>query len=144
MSANRQLILRSRPTGLLAVGDLQLTETPLPTLNEGQALARVKYLSIDPTMRVWMTADTYLPAVAIGEVMRAAGFAEVVESRHKDFKTGDKVVGLTGLQDYCVIDAEKRGSLRKIPPVPFLSDTAFLGVLGITRLTAYSGMVDIP
>src|SRR5260370_40065666 len=95
-------------------------------------------------MRVWMAIDSYLPAVAIGEVMRAFGFAEVVESRHKDFKKGDKVVGLTGLQDYCVIDAaDKRGSLQKIPPVPFLSDTAFLGVLGVTGITAYFGMTEI-
>ncbi len=143
-AANRQLILRSRPKGLLAPRDLELVETPLPAIQEGQALAKVKYLSIDPTMRVWMAHDTYLPAVAIGEVMRAIGLAEVVESRHKDFKKGDKVVGLTGLQDYCVIDsADKRGGLRKVPPIPFLSDTAFLGVLGATGLTAYFGMMDI-
>jgi NADPH-dependent curcumin reductase CurA len=141
---NRQLVLRSRPQGLLAPGDLQLVEAPLPSLTDGQALARVKYLSIDPTMRVWMAIDTYLPVVAIGEVMRAAGFAEVVESRHKEFKKGDKVVGLTGLRDYCVIDAaDKRGSFQKVPPIPFLSDTAFLGVLGFNGITAYFGMMEI-
>ena len=141
---NRQLILRSRPKGLCAPGDLQLIESPVPTIQDGQALAKVKYLSIDPTMRNWMAIDTYLPAVAIGEVMRAAGFAEVVESRHKEFKKGDKVVGLTGLQDYCAIDsAEKRTSLRKVPYIPLLSDTAFLGVLGVTGITAYFGMMDI-
>jgi NADPH-dependent curcumin reductase len=141
---NRQLVLRSRPKGLIAPGDLQLVETLLPTIQDGQALARVKYLSVDPTMRVWMAADTYLPAVGIGEVMRAAGLAEVVESRTKDFKKGDKVVGLTNLQDYCVIDpVEKRGSFRKVPPIPFISDTAFLGVLGVTGITAYFGMMDI-
>jgi NADPH-dependent curcumin reductase len=141
---NRQLILRSRPKGLCAPGDLQLVETSLPAITDGQALAKVKYLSIDPTMRVWMAVDSYLPAVAIGEVMRAAGFAEVVESRHKDFKKGDKVVGLTGLQDYCVTDpVEKRNRFQKVPPVPFISDTAFLGVLGITGITAYFGMMDI-
>ena len=141
---NRQLLLRSRPKGLLAPGDLQLVESQVPTINDGQALARVKYLSIDPTMRAWMAMDTYLPAVGIGEVMRAAGFAEVIESRHKDFKKGAKIVGLTGLQDYCVVDpAEKRNRFQKVPPIPFLSDTAFLGVLGITGITAYFGMMDI-
>jgi hypothetical protein len=141
---NRQLILRSRPKGLCAPGDLQLAETPLPTIQDGQALAKVKYLSIDPTMRVWMSVDSYLPVVPIGDVMRAAGLAEVVESRHKEFKKGNKVVGLAGLQEYCVIDAaDKRGSFRKVPPVPFLSDTAFLGVLGLTGVTAYFGMMDI-
>ena len=141
---NRQFRLQSRPKGLLAPGDLQLADTPLPAIKDGQALARVKYLSIDPTMLVWMTTDSYLPAVAIGGVMRAAGLAEVVESRHKDFKKGDKVVGLTGLQDYCVIDpADKRSRFQKVPPIPFISDAAFLGVLGLTGITAYFGMMDI-
>src|SRR5713101_2213072 len=107
-ATNRQLRLQSRPKGLLAPGDLQLSESPVPELKEGQALARVKYLSIDPTMRVWMAVDTYLPAVAIGDVMRAGGFAEVIESRHPQFKKGDKVVGLTGLQEYTVIDAQSK------------------------------------
>ena len=96
-TTNRQLRLQSRPKGLLAPGDLQLVESPVPELKDGQALARLKYLSIDPTMRVWMAADTYLPAVPIGEVMRALGFAEIIESRHPDYKKGDRVTGLTGL-----------------------------------------------
>src|SRR5215475_2898781 len=86
MSINRQLILQSRPRGLIAPGDLQLVEGPLLDLQDGQALARVKYLSIDPTMRVWMAMDSYLPAVAVGEVMRSFGFAEIIESRHPDYK----------------------------------------------------------
>src|SRR5712691_8677273 len=101
---NRQLNLKSRPQDLIAPGDLQLVEVPLSELKDGQALAKVKYLSIDPTMRVWMAVDTYLPAVAIGDVMRAFGFAEVVESRHPDYKKGDRVTGLTGLQEYAIID----------------------------------------
>ena len=91
-------------------------------------------------MRVWMAVDSYLPAVGIGDVMRAAGFAEVVESKSKEFKKGDKVVGLTGLQDYAVIDPNEKRGFQKVPNIPFLSDTAFLGVLGITGLTAFFGM----
>jgi NADPH-dependent curcumin reductase CurA len=138
--ANRQLRLQNRPKGLLAPGDLQLAESPVPELKGGQALAHVKYLSIDPTMRVWMATDSYLPAVAIGEVMRAAGFAEIVESRHPDYKKGDRVTGLTGLQEYLVIDASAKTFLQKVPKIPFVSDTVFLGVLGITGLTAFFGM----
>ncbi len=140
LTLNRQLRLQSRPKGLIAPGDLQLREAPLPELKDGQALARVKYLSIDPTMRVWMAGDSYLPAVAIGEVMRAFGFAEIVESRHPDYKKGDRVTGLTGLQDYVVVDASAKQSFQKVPKIPFVSDTVFLGILGINGLTAYFGM----
>lgn len=139
-STNHQLILQSRPKGMLAPGDLQLKETPLPELQEGQALARVKYLSIDPTMRIWMAMDSYLPAVAIGEVMRSFGFAEVVESRYPDYKKGDRVTGLTGLQDYALLDASTSHSFQKVPKVPFVSDTIFLGLLGVNGLTAFFGM----
>ena len=139
-TANRQLILQSRPKGMLAPGDLQLKETPVPELKDGQALARVKYLSIDPTMRVWMAVDSYMPAVAIGEVMRSGGFAEIIESRHPDYKKGDRVTGLTGLQEYLVIDASAKHPLQKVPKIPFVSDTVFLGVLGMNGLTAYFGM----
>ncbi len=137
---NRQLRLQNRPKGLLAPGDLQLVEEPVAPLSDGQALARVKYLSIDPTMRVWMAVDTYLPAVAIGEVMRAGGFAEIIESRHPNYKKGDRVTGLTGFQEYVIIDASAKNFFQKVPKIPFVSDTIFLGVLGMNGLTAFFGM----
>jgi NADPH-dependent curcumin reductase CurA len=139
-NTNRQLRLQNRPKGLLAPDDLQLAESPVPELKDGQALACVRYLSIDPSMRVWMVADTYVPAVAIGEVMRAFGFAEVVESRHPDYKKGDRVTGLTGLQEYVILDESAKRSFHKVPKIPFVSDTVFLGVLGINGLTAFFGM----
>src|SRR5215831_10156698 len=138
---NRQFILQARPQGMLAPGDLQLKEAALPELKDGQALARVTYLSIDPTMRVWMAMDSYLPAVGIGEVMRALGFAEIVESRHPDYKKGDRVTGTTGLQEYFVIDSRASQQLvQKVPKIPFVSDTVFFGTLGINGLTAFFGM----
>src|SRR5258708_16489542 len=143
-NVNRQWILRSRPKGLLAPGDLQLTEAPVPSPADGQALAKVKYLSIDPTMRNGMAdRHSYVPPVAMGEVMRAFGFAEVIESRHKDFKKGDKIVGLTGFQEYVIVDGTEKRPFQKVPPLPFVSDTAFLGVLGLNGLTAYIGMMEI-
>jgi NADPH-dependent curcumin reductase CurA len=140
----RQWKLVVRPTGLVAPTDLQLSESPFPTLQDGQALARVKYLSIDPTMRVWMSdIPQYMPPVALGDVMRSFGLAEIIESRHPDFKKGDKVSGLTGLQDFVLIDGKDIRSFQKLPSIPFLSDTNFLGLLGINGLTAYFGLLEI-
>src|SRR5277367_3184345 len=141
---NRQLLLQARPSGLCAPGDLQLSESPVPELQQGQALARVKFLSIDPTMRVWMAdRDNYLPKIPLGNVMRGFGLAEIVESKNPDFKKGDKAIGLVGLQEYVIITGNESRTFQKIPPIPFLSDSAFLGVLGITGLTAYFGMTEI-
>jgi NADPH-dependent curcumin reductase CurA len=143
-TTNQHWILHSRPTGLITPDILHLTESPIPTPSENHALARVKYLSIDPTMRVWM-ADfpQYMPPVQIGEVMRAFGLAEIVESRHPDYKKGDKVMGLTGLQEYVLITGNEKRPFHKLPNIPFLSDTNFLGTLGINGLTAYFGLLEI-
>jgi NADPH-dependent curcumin reductase len=143
-TANHHWILHSRPTGLITPEVLRLTESPIPAPAENQALARVKYLSIDPTMRVWM-ADfpQYMPPVQLGEVMRAFGLAEIIESRHPDYRKGDKVMGLTGLQEYVVITGNEKRAFHKLPNIPFLSDTNFLGTLGINGLTAYFGLLEI-
>jgi len=68
------------------------------------------------------------------------GFAEIVESKHPDFKKGDRVTGLTGFQEYLVIDASAKTFLQKVPKIPFVSDTVFLGLLGMNGLTAFFGM----
>ena len=141
---NRQWKLIRRPSGMLADGDLQLSESPLPSLTEGQALAKVLYLSIDPTMRVWMSdIPQYMPPVALGDVMRCIGLAQIVASRAKDFKQGDKIMGFTGLQQFVLVDTSQKQYFQKVPPLPFVSDSTFLGTLGVTGLTAYFGMMDI-
>jgi NADPH-dependent curcumin reductase len=143
-NTNRQWKLNARPKGLITPDVLQLFESPLLGLEEGQALARVKYLSIDPTMRIWMAdIPQYMPPVQLGEVMRSFGFAEIIESRHPDFKKGDKVTGLTGLQEFALISGKETRAFQKLPSIPFLSDTNFLNILGLNGLTAYFGLLDI-
>jgi NADPH-dependent curcumin reductase CurA len=68
------------------------------------------------------------------------GFAEIIESRHPDYKKGERVTGLTGLQEYVILDNSSKRSFQKVPKIPFASDTVFLGVLGINGLTAFFGM----
>jgi len=141
---NRQWILAARPHGLISPDVLQLKESPVPAPEDGQALARVKYLSIDPTMRVWMAdVPQYMPPVQLGEVMRSIGLAEIVESRHPDFKKGDKIMGLTGLQAFVLLTGKQPHTFQKLPSIPFLSDINFLGTLGANGLTAYFGLLDV-
>jgi len=143
-TTNHQWKLTSRPTGLITPDVLQLTESPIPSIEDGQALGRVKYLSLDPTMRIWMAdIPQYMPPVQLGDVMRAFGLAEIIESRHPDFKNGDKVMGLTGLQEYAIITGKESRAFQKLPSIPFLSDTNFLGTLGINGLTAYFGFLEV-
>jgi NADPH-dependent curcumin reductase CurA len=138
---SRQYLLVSRPTQQISSSDLQLTHHTIPALQENQALARVKYFSIDPTMRVWMSdIPQYMSPVAIGSVMRSLGLAEIVESRHPQLKPGDKITGLTGLQEYFVITNDEFRHFQKLPHPALEPDSLYLGLLGMTGCTAYFGM----
>ena len=102
---NAQCRLAARPVGLPKRTDWAFTEEPVSSPADGEFLVRVQYLSIDPAMRTWMNAGrSYVPPVQIGEVMRAAGIARVVESRHVDFAVGDEVYGVFGVQSYALSD----------------------------------------
>ncbi len=110
-------------------------------MGEGEALAKVRYLSIDPTIRTWMDdAPGYLPPIGIGEVVRSGGVVEIVESNSERYKPGDLAFGLTGWQEYVIADEGER-ALQILPAG--VSPTAALGVLGLNGVTAYYGMLDV-
>jgi len=141
-AVNRQFLLRTRPEGRVKRSDFDLVETPVPELGPDEALVRTLYLSLDPTNRVWMTdIEQYLPPVGIGEVMRGAGVGQVVASNSEQYPVGSLATGLTGWQDYFV--ASPQLPLTPLPEVPGVSPSAFLGVLGLTGITAYFGLLDI-
>ncbi len=139
---NRQWLLARRPKGMVKESDFEWREAPKPRPGDGEALVRTLYLSFDPTQRGWMEdRPSYMPPVAIGEPMRATGIGQIVESRTPDWKVGDFAQGLFGWQDYAVVRPGTLLAATKVPPgVPL---TWPLGVLGITGLTAYFGMLDL-
>jgi NADPH-dependent curcumin reductase CurA len=120
---------------------VRIEEEQMPSPGPGQALARVRYLSIDPTIRTWMDdGPGYLPPIGIDEVVRSSGVAEVLESNCDSYKPGQLVVGLTGWQDYVIADE----GARVMQPLPAgVSPTTALSVLGINGITAYFGLLDV-
>jgi NADPH-dependent curcumin reductase CurA len=140
--SNRRMLLASRPHGLADGETIRLeatTEVPEPA--DGEALVRVRYLSIDPTIRTWMDdAPGYLPPIGIGDVVRSGGIGEVVTSRSEAYREGDLVFGMTGWQEYALAD---EGANVMTPLPPGVDPTIALGVLGVTGMTAYFGLLDI-
>jgi NADPH-dependent curcumin reductase CurA len=137
---NRQFRLAARPVGMPKRSDWDLTTEPVPEPAEGQVLVKVMYLSLDPAMRGWMNEGrSYIPPVAIGEVMRAGGAGRVITSRHPAFAAGDYVTGIPGIQEYAVMAGD---TLTKVDP----SSTplpVYVSVLGMTGMTAYFGLLDV-
>ena len=137
---NAQYRLAARPVGLPKSSDWSYVEEPAPEPGDGEFLVQVEHLSLDPAMRAWMNAArSYVPPVEIGEVMRAAGIGRVIDSRHPDYAVGEHVYGVFGVQRYAISDGS--GVTRvdtTLAPAP-----VHLGVLGISGLTAYFGLLDV-
>jgi hypothetical protein len=138
---NRQVVLKERPVGMVGPSTTAVVEAAVPELEEGQALVRVRYLSIDPTIRTWMDdAPGYLPPIGIDEVIRSGGAGEVVASRSSRYEVGQMVTGMTGWQEYCVAD-EGFGAMAPAPEGIELATT--MNVLGVTGMTAYFGLLEV-
>lgn len=139
---NRRFILRNRPEGRITAETFELVEDAVPEIEEGEALVRTQWVSLDPTNRAWLReTPTYLPPVAIGEVMRGGGLGQVVASKHEAYREGQLVQGLIGWQEWAV--ASDVAPLLPVPEVPGVPPSAYLGVFGITGLTAWVGLKDI-
>jgi len=137
---NTQCRLAARPVGLPDPSVWEFVSGPPEEPGEGEFRVELEYLSVDPAMRSWMNAGrSYVPPVEIGEVMRAAGIGRVIDSRNGGFCEGEHVYGVFGVQRYAVSDG--RGVTRvdtTLAPAP-----VHLGVLGISGLTAYFGLLDV-
>jgi NADPH-dependent curcumin reductase len=137
---NAQCRLAARPEGFPKSADWDLVEEAALEPRDGEFRVEVEYLSVDPAMRGWMNAGrSYVPPVEIGEVMRAAGIGRVIDSRHPGFTVGEHVYGVFGVQRYAVTDGQGVARVdTTLAPAP-----VHLGVLGISGLTAYFGLLDV-
>ncbi|MBN9530288.1 MAG: NADP-dependent oxidoreductase [Alphaproteobacteria bacterium] len=136
-----QVRLRSRPTGIPAAADFQVTHGPVTEPAEGEIVVRNRFLSVEPAMRGWVAdLDNYAPPVAIGAVMRAFAAGEVVASRHQGYAEGDRVMGMFGWQEYATVPA---GAVTRKVVETDLPLSLSLGVLGINGVSAYFGLTDI-
>ena len=137
---NHQVRLAARPVGLPKRSDWQFTEAPAPEPRDGEVLAKVLYLSLDPAMRGWMNeGKSYIAPVGIGEVMRAGGVGRITASKHPGFAVGEHVTGALGVQEYAALDGAQLTKVDpKIAPLP-----VFLNALGMPGMTAYFGLLDV-
>jgi NADPH-dependent curcumin reductase CurA len=141
VSVNRQVLLKTRPAGIPGAEHFEIVERRVPEPGPGQFLVRNIYLSVDPAMRGWVSAvGNYAQPVGIGEVMRAYAAGRIVASRDSRFREGEYVTGQFGWQDFAVVDPPQ--VIRRVTDRELPLSTA-LGVLGMTGLTAYFGLLDV-
>lgn len=139
---NRQVVLAQRPTAMVDPSTTRIETVAVPTIGPDEALVKVGYLSIDPTIRTWMNdAPGYLPPIQIGEVIRSMGAGVIVETNSPRYQIGDVVIGTTGWQEYAVATEANRFTV--VPTGTGLDLPTVMNVLGITGLTAYFGLLEV-
>ncbi|GAA0871720.1 NADP-dependent oxidoreductase [Gangjinia marincola] len=140
MHKTQTILLKNRPDGKPTKDDFKFITEMIESPDKGQLILHTKYVSVDPYLRGRMrNQKSYIEPFALNEPITSAIIAEVGESNHKDFKKGDVVMGELAWKEHQLSNGK---GLQKIP-----SDqaelSAYLGVLGMTGITAYVGMTNI-
>ena len=131
--------LKSRPEGMPSADNFELKQIELPPLGEGMIRVRNRWLSVDPYMRGRMNdVKSYVPPFELGAPMEGGAIGEVVESKAEGLQPGDLVQHMAGWRDEAVVSARTAQKLPDLGAPP----ERFLGVLGVTGITAYFGLLD--
>ena len=139
-TGNRQWLINGNPRGrALELSDFKLHETQLVPLEDGQIRVEVEYLSFEPSQKGQLeNIAGYSAGAELGGVMNGRGIGQVIESRHADVKTGIKVAGSLGWQEFSTLPGR---AVQVVPNDDLLS--ARMGPLGSTGLTAYFGLLRV-
>ena len=137
---NKVILLAKRPVGKPTLSDFKFIEEAKPTIKDGEMLLKTTFVSVDPYLRGRMSeAKSYVPPLQLNEPVQSGLIAEVTESKNPDFMVGDFVSGMLDWKEY---QASNGIGLTKITDNSS-NLSAYLGILGMTGLTAYLGLTEI-
>ena len=134
------IVLASRPQGMPTGANFRYATMELPAIEGGEILLKGLFYSVDPYMRGRMNdSKSYAPPFQLDQPIQGSVVAKVIESKSKDFKQGDIVAGFLPWQEQFISNGD---SLQKIDAT-IAPLSYYLGILGMTGLTAYFGLMDI-
>ncbi|SHI49652.1 hypothetical protein SAMN04488096_102117 [Mesonia phycicola] len=134
------ILLNSRPEGKPQESDFKFVNQEVGTPSNNEILIESKYVSVDPYLRGRMSdAKSYVPPFKLNEPITSGIVAEVLQSENSYFKKGDFVTGNLPWKKQQVVNPE---NLQKVDPEKAPLST-YLGILGLTGLTAYLGLTEI-
>ena len=137
---NQAILLDKRPLGRPQLSDFKFVSEALPEMEADEIMLKTSFVSVDPYLRGRMNnAKSYIAPFELQKPISSGVIAEVIESRNKRFQKGDFVSGMLEWKEYQKSSGE--GLLKVDGGKAPLS--AYLGVLGMTGLTAQLGLSEI-
>lgn len=141
MTISTQIQLAGRPRGWPTHENFRTVTVPLPELAEGQVRVANEFISVDPYMRGRMNEGrSYIPPFELDQTMTGGAVGRVVESRSDAHPVGAVVMHDLGWRDVAQGSGRMFRVVRELDGVP---NSAHLGILGTTGLTAYVGLMHI-
>ena len=137
---SREIRLKRRPVGAPVADDFELAEVDVAPPGPGEVQVRNLWMSVDPYMRGRMSdRPSYVPPFRMGEAMQGGAIGEVVASEAEGFAPGDMVASMFGWREAFNARPEhlQKSETFGLPP------QAFLGVAGLTGMTAWVGLLKI-
>ncbi|WP_055437210.1 NADP-dependent oxidoreductase [Lacinutrix algicola] len=137
----KTILLNNRPVGKPTVSNFEfVTEEKELSISEGEILLEAAYVSVDPYLRGRMSdAKSYVPPFQLNKPVQSGVVAKVIASKNEKFTEGDFVAGMLNWATQQVSNGE---GLNKVDGSKAPLST-YLGVLGMTGLTAYLGLTQI-
>jgi NADPH-dependent curcumin reductase CurA len=139
---SREIHLKQRPVGMPTENDFELVKVDVPDLKNREFLVRNVWMSVDPYMRGRMREiRSYISPFQIGKPLEGGCIGRIIRSNNDQFAVGNYVLGNLGWREYWISDGSGSDVTRidsNVAPIQW-----YLGILGLTGLTAYVGLLKI-
>ncbi len=137
---SREVRLASRPQGAPRAENFALATVELPEPGPGEVRVRNLWMSVDPYMRGRMNeGKSYVPPFQVGKALEGTAVGRVEASKDASLPVGTHVLSFLGWREAFVAPASR----LQVVDVSQAPATAYLGVLGITGMTAWVGLFKI-
>lgn len=137
---SREIRLASRPQQEPTPDNFTFATVEVPDPGPGEVLVRNLWMSVDPYMRGRMNEGrSYVPPFQIGKALEGGAVGRVIASQDAKVPVGTFVVSMYGWREAFVASS----SSLQILDASLAPPSAYLGILGVTGLTAWVGLFRI-
>jgi NADPH-dependent curcumin reductase CurA len=136
-----EIHLKQRPLGMPSESTFEIVKVNVPDPKDGEFLVHNIWMSVDPYMRGRMReAKSYIPSFQLGQPLEGGCVGRIVKSKNNQFHVGEYILGNFGWREYWISNGSN--DVMKIDP-KMAPIQWHLGILGMTGLTAYVGLLKI-
>ena len=137
---SREVRLANRPQEEPSLDNFSFATVEVRDPNSGEVLVRNVCISVDPYMRGRMNdAKSYVPPFQIGQPLEGGAVGRVIASQDEKLPVGTYVQSMYGWREAFVASA---ASIQTVDTT-VAPASAYLGILGVTGLTAWVGLNQI-